>query len=60
MKGFLQNGDSEIAKSPHSLIKDDHVFNSHIGILQQPSSFKPYILLTKNLRRASDKMATQK
>ena len=53
MKGFLQNGDSEIAKSPHSLIKDDHVLNSHIGILQQPSS-KPYILLSKHLRKSSD------
>ena len=54
MKGFLQNGDSEIAKSPHSLIKDDHVLNSHIGILQQTSPSKPYILLSKHLRKSSD------
>ena len=41
--------DSEYLKSPYSHIKDDHALNSYLGILQPTSSFKPYILLSRNL-----------
>ena len=37
-----------IAKSSHSLIKNGHALNSHLGILQTTSS-EPYVLLGKTL-----------
>ena len=50
LRGCLrQNTYSEHLKSPYSHIKDDHALNSHLGILQPTSTFKPYILLSRNL-----------
>ena len=43
-----QNVEPELLKSLHSDIKDGHVFNSHIEILQAISSSKPYVLLSRN------------
>ena len=43
-----QNGDPDMLKSFHSDIKDGHPLNSHLRILQ-PTSFKRFILLSRNL-----------
>ena len=43
------SGDSEKLNSSQSHIKNDHVLNSHLEILQTASS-KPNVLLSKNLK----------
>ena len=55
MEGFMQHRGSETAKIiPIALhIKDCLALNSHLIILQTSSSFKPYIILSRNLMGGS-------